>query len=192
MKDRTPIKTDDLAVELHKDITRAELALDFRSIVLTPLHTDTAFQAKCRGAYSHMAVSTLNLAFMTLARLFDSPKGRSPITLELLISRILDQNGTNQRVKRDAEEHLKKIRAVRRQLSDLRNNAFAHRNGSGDRVLSWEELESVRDCAKKIMEWCGSERGQAYFFSRHLRGYRAECRRMRESLQCGSSNIAAG
>jgi|SRR3989339_119345 len=183
MKRSAIVDADDLATELHKEITRSELALAFRRLVLTPLHTNTSFQADCRGAYNHMAVSTLNLAFITIARLFDRPKGRHSITLQFLIERIRDLSANNARINSDAEKHLQTITDVRLKLSHLRNNAIAHRNITDDvSPVSWDLLEEVLDDARKIFDWCGSERGQAYSYSTHLRGYRGDCRRLLEAL----------
>src|SRR5579883_3320530 len=170
MKHHGPVEVDDLATELHADITRAELALEFRSVVLAPLHTNTVFQAEYRGAYSHMVVSTLTLVFMTLSRLFDKAKGRHSITLEHLIQRILQMPDRNDRVKKEAEVNLKRIEEIREQLSKLRNGVFAHKNQWGNPgVVSWDELVGVRDSAKEIFQWCGSERGHSYSFSTPLR-----------------------
>lgn len=183
MKNQAMVDVDDLATELHKEITRSELALAFRSIVLSPLHTNTAFQADCRGAYNHMAVSTLNLAFITIARIFDRPKGRHSITLQFLIQRIRDSSANSARITADADEHLKTIEQMRSKLSHLRNNAIAHRNITDDvNAVSWDQLEEVLEAARKTFDWCGSVRGQAYSYSTHLRSYRGDCRRLLEAL----------
>lgn len=175
------VDTDDLATELHADIARADLSLGFRELVLSPLHSNAEFQAKCRGAYSHMTSATLTHVFMTLSRIFDAPTSRFSVTLEQLVERVVEKKGSNIPVIRDAPQHLKSIRTHRKNLAHLRNTVFAHKNYQNKiSQVSWSDLEDVRSAAKKILEWYGYESGHAYSY--HVPGFNSDCGRFLKAI----------
>lgn len=182
------VNTDDLATELHMDIARADLALGFRGLVLSPLHSNTEFQVKCRGAHSHMASATLTHVFMTLSRIFDAPTSRFSVTLEQLVERVVEKKGTSIPVIRDAPQHLKNIRMHRKKMARLRNTVFAHKNNQNKiSQVSWSDLENVRDAAKKILEWYGYESGHAYSY--HVPGFNSDCRRFLKAILKGAKQL---
>lgn len=184
------ISTDTLATELHTDITRTDLSLIFRETVLTPLHSNTRFQAKCRGAYSHMAVATLTHTFMSLARMFDEPNGRFSVTLDQVVDRVADNSVERTHIKGEADQFHREIKTYRRKLARLRNNVFAHKTflNSLPRV-PWSDLEEGRDLAKKIMEWYGSEFGHAYSY--RVPGFNSDCQRFLKTQIGGIQQLEA-
>lgn len=173
------ISIEKLGSELFADITRAHLALLFHRQVIIPLVRAPDFLRDCGGVFRHLSVSTLTLAFMTLARMYDEPTSRFSVTLQQLVDGVARDYANDPEVVKAAKSFTAQIKAYRKKLARLRSTVFAHKvhQDSGG-LVRWADLETGCDLSKSILEWYGQQTGDAYSY--RVPGFETDCQRFVE------------